>query len=89
MVELHQIEDLTEVERFVTARWALASRFAGLNAWAQVDHPPWPLRRATLVHCDDSLVRGTGLTRPTGEPTVLWSPGVEVRIGRPHRLRLH
>ncbi len=81
-------EDLTEVERFVTARWALASRFAGLNAWAQVDHPPWPLRRATLVHCDDSLVRGTGLTRPTGEPTVLWSPGVEVRIGRPHRLRL-
>ena len=35
-----------------------------------------------------SVPHVAGLTRPTGEPTVLWSPGVEVRIGRPHRLRL-
>lgn len=78
-------EDLTEVERFVTARWALASRFAGTDLWADVDHEPWPLHRSTLTHFDDSLVSAAGLSSPTGDPVVLWSPGVEVRIGRPRR----
>ena len=78
--------DLTELERFVTARWALASRFAGLNLWAHVDHAPWVLHRSNLLHCDDSLITAAGLPTPTGDPIVLWSPGVEVRIGRPRRL---
>lgn len=79
--------DLTEVERFVTARWALASTFAGLPVWANVDHQPWPLHRARLVQCEDSLVAAAGLPHPQGDPVVLWSPGVQVRIGRPRLLR--
>lgn len=55
--------------------------------WADVDHAPWPLHRAEVVDCDDSLVTAAGLPAPAGEPLALWSPGVEVRIGRPHRLR--
>lgn len=79
--------DLTEVERFVTARWALASTFAGRGVWANVDHAPWPLHRARLTECEDTLVAAAGLPHPQGEPVVLWSPGVEVRIGRPRLLR--
>ena len=79
--------DLTEVERFVTARWALASRFAGHNLWADVEHEPWPLHRGRLLRLDESLVVAAGLPAPSGEPVVLWSPGVEVRIGRPSLLR--
>ena len=79
-------DDLTVVERFVTARWALASTFAGRGVWANVDHAPWPLHRARLIECDDSLVAAAGLPRPEGDPVVLWSPGVEVRIGRPRLL---
>lgn len=78
-------DELTDLERFVTARWALASRFAGMDLWAEVDHPPWVLHRSSLLRCDDSLLAAAGLPAPHGDPLVLWSPGVEVRIGRPRR----
>ncbi len=79
-------DDLTDLERFVTARWALASKFARMNLWADVDHAPWELHRSSLLHCDDSLIAAAGLPAPTGDPITLWSPGVEVRVGRPRRL---
>lgn len=75
--------DLSEVERFVTARWALASTFAGRLLWAEVEHAPWPLFRARLIRCDDSLVAAAGLHAPAGAPVALWSPGVDVRVRRP------
>lgn len=80
-------QDLTELERFVTARWALASTFLGMTLRADVDHQPWVLHRSRLLECDDSLIIAAGLPTPRGEPVVLWSPGVEVRIGRPRRIR--
>jgi uncharacterized protein YqjF (DUF2071 family) len=78
--------DLTELERFVTARWTLASELAGVGLGADVDHPPWVLHRSTLIECDDTFITTAGLPAPTGEPIVLWSPGVEVRVGRPRRI---
>ena len=78
--------DLSEVERFVTARWALASRFAGRGLRADVDHGTWPLHRARLISCEDSLVVAAGLPAPAGQPVVLCSPGVDVRIGRPRSI---
>ena len=71
----------------LSARWALGSTFAGQLLWADVDHPVWPLHRVSLVSWNESLVAATGLPAPVGEPVALWSPGVEVRIGRPHRVR--
>jgi uncharacterized protein YqjF (DUF2071 family) len=44
------------------------------------------LHRSTLLYCDDTLITAAGLPAPTGDPIVLWSPGVEVRVGRPRRL---
>jgi uncharacterized protein YqjF (DUF2071 family) len=71
---------------FLTARWGLFSTwYGGRTAWAPVDHEPWPLHRATVLELADGLVRTAGLA-VSGEPHVLWSPGVDVRIGRPELL---
>ena len=86
-VEVGEAYDADELSLFLTARWGLYSRApGGRTVWAPVDHDAWPLHRARLVDLRDDLVQVAGL--PTaGEPHVLWSPGVEVRIGRPQLLR--
>jgi uncharacterized protein len=76
----------SELQLFLSARWALGSTLLGHRLWADVDHPPWELHRATATAWDTSLIRAAGLPEPVGEPLALWSPGVEVRIGRPHRI---
>lgn len=69
---------------FLTSRWGLFAPLpAGRTAWAPVEHPPWPLHEAELLELDDDLVLAAGLPRPEGTPHVLWSPGVDVRFGRP------
>lgn len=69
---------------FLTARWGLFSRLpGGRTAWAPVAHDPWPLHAAELVELSDDLVTASGLPQPTGDPHVLWTPGVDVRFGRP------
>lgn len=78
-------DDLTDLDHFLSARWALGTRFGRHLMWADVDHPPWPLHRADAVSWDETLVAAAGLPAPEGEPHVLWSPGVEVRIALPHR----
>ena len=73
-----------ELALFLTARWGLFSTwYGGRTAYAPVDHPPWPLHRASLLDLSDDLVELAGLPAPQGSPHVLWSPGVQVRIGRP------
>jgi uncharacterized protein YqjF (DUF2071 family) len=46
-------------------------------------HDPWPLYHATATEWHDELVEAAGLPHPAVEPVVHYSPGVEVRIGRP------
>ncbi len=69
---------------FLTARWGLYSTSrSGTLRYAPVEHPAWPLHRASAGHLRDSLVTAAGYPPPVGEPHVLWSPGVPVRIGLP------
>jgi uncharacterized protein len=68
---------------FLSARWALGSTFARTLLWAEIEHPEWELHSAAVIRCDESLVAAAGLPSPVGESIALWSPGVEVRIGRP------
>lgn len=75
------------LDHFLTARWALHSRWYGGTAHAPIAHEQWPLYQAELLELDDGLVAATGLPAPVGAPLVLHSPGVDVRIGRPTRLR--
>jgi uncharacterized protein YqjF (DUF2071 family) len=71
---------------FLSARWGLYSRGFGSGLrYAPVDHETWILHEATLENLDDTLVVAAGLPVPTGDPHVMFSPGVSVRIGFPHR----
>jgi uncharacterized protein YqjF (DUF2071 family) len=74
--------------RFLTARWGLISATPrGRLRYASVDHPAWPLHAGEVVHLDDSLIGAAGLPTPSERAHVMWSPGVDVRVGRPHRIR--
>lgn len=82
------IESPDDIAVFLSARWGLYSKgFRGSLRYAPVDHEKWPLYCATLLNLDDSLVRAAGLSTPRGEPHVMFSPGVSVRVGLPHRVR--
>ena len=79
-------DEISDLEHFLSARWGLGTTFARRPMWAAVDHPPWPLHRAELIGCDETLMAAAGLPAPTSQPVAMWSPGVEVRIGRPRRI---
>jgi uncharacterized protein YqjF (DUF2071 family) len=40
-----------------------------------------------VIMADDHLVAAAGLPPPRGEPLAHYSPGVDVRIGRPESYR--
>jgi uncharacterized protein YqjF (DUF2071 family) len=74
-----------ELAHFLTARHRLFTVVAGRLAAAEVEHPPWPLRRARLERLDQDLLRAARLPDPRESPLVHASPGVPVRVGRWHR----
>ena len=76
----------SEFDRYLTARWGLYSTFRSRVLYAPVSHDPWPLQRARLLHVDDELVAAAGFAIPVDQPVVHYSPGTEVRIGRPRRV---
>jgi uncharacterized protein YqjF (DUF2071 family) len=79
----------SDLERFLTARWALHTAwYGGRVTYLPNEHPPWPLHRAVLLHLEEDLISAAGLPQPTAGPvSVLYSPGVPVRIGLPQRPR--
>ncbi|MFI1395973.1 YqjF family protein [Streptomyces sp. NPDC020681] len=81
-----RVEDPSELEHFLTARWGMHSAFFGRSMYLPNTHPRWPLHRADLIECNEDLVAAAGLPEPVGDPvSVLYSPGVPVRFGRPAR----
>ncbi|MDN3245144.1 YqjF family protein [Streptomyces mutabilis] len=81
-----RVPEPTALEYFLTARWGMHNAFFGGTAYLPNHHPRWPLYRAELVTCDENLVAAAGVPAPTGAPvSVLYSPGVRVRLGRPAR----
>ncbi|QUH03971.1 DUF2071 domain-containing protein [Saccharopolyspora erythraea] len=81
-----RIQEPTALEHFLTARWGMHNTFFGREMYLPNTHPRWPLHRAELVECEEDLTRAAGLRTALGEPvSVLYSPGVAVRFGRPAR----
>jgi uncharacterized protein YqjF (DUF2071 family) len=80
--------ETTDLDHFLTARWALGTTLLGSLMWAKVDHPQWPLHEAEALEWDETMFAAAGLRPPTDAPFVRWSPGVTVRIERPRRIRL-
>jgi uncharacterized protein YqjF (DUF2071 family) len=85
--EPYQSDELRPLDHFLTARWALFSVSGSRRRYAVAEHPPWPLHRARVVDLDDELVAAAGLAPAEGPPLAHYSPGVEVKIGRPQQDR--
>ena len=82
-----RVDEPSPLDRFLTARWGLhVSWHDGRTLHGPVDHGPWPLWRAEVLHLDERLLRAVGLPAPPDDapPHVLASPGVGVRLGVPH-----
>lgn len=80
------VAEPTELEHFLTARWGMHNTFFRAASYLPNDHPRWPLFRAELVDCEENLVAAAGLPAPREAPvSVLYSPGVPVRLGGPLR----
>lgn len=83
-----EIEHPGPFEHFLTARWGLYSTWFGRRlVYAPVDHPRWPLRAASVVTLDDTLIEAAGLPAPVGAPHCMFSDGVPVRVGLPRLVR--
>lgn len=78
------IAEPSELETWLTARWGLHVRAWGRTLHVPNEHPSWPLRRAELLHLDDTLFGAVGLPSTGAAPlSVLHSEGVHVRFGQP------
>jgi uncharacterized protein YqjF (DUF2071 family) len=71
------------LETFLTGRWRAFTRVLGRTFAVPVEHEPWPLRSARLLRWDGDLLAAAGLPEPEGDPHLLFSPGVDVRLGWP------
>ena len=67
---------------FLTERYRLYGRRLGRLAFAEVEHPPWPLYKAKVVSWEESVRAAAGLPAMPADPIAQYSPGVDVRIGR-------
>lgn len=79
-----RVEEPTALEHFVTARWGLHNTVLGRPLFLPNSHPRWDLHRAELTELSEDLLTAAGLPAPADGPvSVLYSPGVPVRFGRP------
>ncbi|HEV8040084.1 MAG TPA: DUF2071 domain-containing protein [Bryobacteraceae bacterium] len=66
---------------FLTARYRLYALNGRRLAYAQIEHDPWPLTRATVIKLDQNLIEAAGLPTPQGAPLVDYAAELNVRIG--------
>jgi hypothetical protein len=76
-------QELTMLDRFLTARWYFYTRSHRGPARTAVHHPPWRLARGAALQVEDRLIAATGLREPDGEPVVHWADRTDALIGRP------
>ncbi len=65
------------LEHFLTERYWLFARRFGRVQRSRVEHVPWPLRKARVARCEESLIRAAGID-VQGEPHAMCSDGVDV-----------
>lgn len=80
-LEPHEVSDF---DHWLTGRWRGYASIATRLAVVPVEHQPWPLWRAELDELEESMLTAAGLSEPSGDPLVHYSPGVDVRLGPPH-----
>ena len=70
----------TDLDHFLSARWALLTERRGRIRYGRVHHEPWPLCRADDVEITQTVVEAAGLPTPTGAPHALCTAGVSVSL---------
>lgn len=71
---------VSDLDHFLSARWALVTARRGRLLYGAVDHPRWPLHEVRSFDVEQSVVEAAGFPAPSGEPIVRYSPGVPVDI---------
>lgn len=79
-------DEVTELDHFLSARWALVTRRGSKLLYGRVHHPRWPLRHVHDVTIRQDVIEAAGLPSPRGVPHALYSPGVDVEVARFSRL---
>jgi hypothetical protein len=69
------------LEHFLAERYLLytSARRGGLLRGA-VYHTPYPLQRAEVLECDETMIAAAGISRPQGPPIAHYASGVSVEI---------
>lgn len=75
--------ELTERDHFLTARFRLYASSGQRLYHAQIEHPPWPLARATVLNVRETLFEAAGLPSPRGAPIAHYAGELAVKIGFP------
>ena len=57
--------------------------FRGRSIYIPNTHKPWPLCSARLHHLKDELIASAGISAIGPPESVLYSPGVRTKFGRP------
>ena len=80
--------DVTDLDHFLSARWALVTTRRRTPLYGRVHHERWPLHAVTNVAIEQDVVEAAGLPTPDGEPIARYSPGVAVSIAWFERIRV-
>jgi uncharacterized protein YqjF (DUF2071 family) len=80
------ILDPSPLDVFLTMRLRLYARRFGRIWKADVEHAPWPLQRAAVTRCRESLVTAAGLPAPRGDVVAHYAKRMDVMVGPPAAL---
>ena len=75
------VAEVSELDHFLTARWALLTKRRHRLLYGRVHHERWPLHRVDGWRLHGDLVEAAGLPSPVGAPRAACSPGVGVTVG--------
>jgi len=80
------IERQSSLDTWLTGRWRAWTSIAGRLAYVPVRHQPWPLRRATLRRCEQTVTTAHHVPDPPSHPLVQYASSVEADLSapRPH-----
>ena len=79
--------EATDLDHFLTTRWRFFCPLRRGLAEGFVQHDPWPLHEARLLHYEGDLLQSAGLSPSDADPVCHYSEGVAVRMGLPSVLR--
>jgi uncharacterized protein len=79
------LEEVGPFETYLVGRWRAFTERGGTMLTVPVEHEPWRLVHAELTEWrSDRFLESLGLPTPSAEPHVLFSPGVDAKLGFPH-----